>query len=291
MKVETIFDSRKQNDLPEVSIIIPYYNMHLFLGEAIFSAQRQTYKNIEIVIVDDGSDQTESVQYINNIKGENLLILRTANRGVSSARNTAIERCRGNYIVPLDPDDILHPKFIEKCLPLLTADEQIGVVHCNVEMFGKVNKALHLKESKLPEMLFDNSVVVTAIYRKAHWLEFGGYKREMTQGLEDYEFWFNFLEKGFIIEKCKDVLFYYRIREKSRSTDLNASHDMTKKMMKNIYFFHQELYKANNKALFENWLELKYPTKSKRIKKIKKKIFSLKIWPRKKLQLYLESEK
>ena len=103
----------KQNQL--VSVVIPLYNAEKYIEETMQSILDQTYKNIEIVIVDDGSkDQSPSIVKILLKIPRSSKIRSSKNQGVSVARNTGIENASGEYIAFLDSDDLWHPTKIEK---------------------------------------------------------------------------------------------------------------------------------------------------------------------------------
>ncbi|MFE7914333.1 glycosyltransferase family 2 protein, partial [Bacillus mobilis] len=99
-----------------VSVIVPLYNAEKYIAETMESILNQTYKNIEIVIVDDGSkDQSSSI--VKNFKKkypEQIQYILQENQGVSVARNTGIENANGEYISFLDSDDLWHSTKIEK---------------------------------------------------------------------------------------------------------------------------------------------------------------------------------
>jgi len=101
-------------DAPLISVIIPAYNADRFIGEAISSAQTQTYPNVEIVVVDDGStDRTHLL--VEQIADEDsrVRLVRQSNQGVAAARNRAIAESEGAYIAPLDADDFWFPQKLE----------------------------------------------------------------------------------------------------------------------------------------------------------------------------------
>lgn len=109
------FENKKLMDNPLVSIIIPAFNSINFIKETIESALRQTYKNIEIILVDDGStDGTEEL--FDQFKKEGIFCYRTDNIGASNARNFGLIKSKGTYIQYLDADDLIHPNKIESQL-------------------------------------------------------------------------------------------------------------------------------------------------------------------------------
>ncbi len=89
-----------------ISVIITYYNSENYMNQSILSALNQTYKNIEIIVVDDGSTD-ESIKVIEKYS-ENIKIIRQNNLGGGAARNRGLQEATGNYIKFLDADDVLY---------------------------------------------------------------------------------------------------------------------------------------------------------------------------------------
>ncbi|MBD3317834.1 MAG: glycosyltransferase, partial [Chitinivibrionales bacterium] len=92
---------------PKVSVIIPCYNHGAFLNDAVSSVRNQTFQDYEMIIIDDGSDDPETMGLFDNNPFSDATIIRTANLGPSCARNAGIEKAQGQYILPLDADDII----------------------------------------------------------------------------------------------------------------------------------------------------------------------------------------
>ncbi len=103
---------------PKVSILIPCYNSQEWIESAIASALEQTWKSIEIIVVDDGSTD-ESLERARKFDLPEVKLIAQSNQGASRARNVAFENCSGDYIQYLDADDILHPTKIEIQLSFL----------------------------------------------------------------------------------------------------------------------------------------------------------------------------
>ncbi|MFY9233271.1 MAG: glycosyltransferase [Fimbriimonadaceae bacterium] len=112
-------------NLPLVSVIIPSYNRAEFLGEAIDSVLAQTYTNIEIIVVDDGS-KDDSVEVARSY-GDRIDLIERENGGVSAARNSGIAKARGTYISLLDGDDRMLPDCVEARVGILEEDSSLGV--------------------------------------------------------------------------------------------------------------------------------------------------------------------
>jgi glycosyltransferase involved in cell wall biosynthesis len=131
---------------PLVSCIIPTYNRAHIVGRAIQSVLNQTYKNIEVIVVDDGSqDNTQEV--VLSIKDERVRYIRLhRNFGAAFARNIGIANARGEFVAFLDSDDYFLPEKIEKQVELMLKDESIGV--CYTEVYYELdNGELIHKES------------------------------------------------------------------------------------------------------------------------------------------------
>jgi glycosyltransferase involved in cell wall biosynthesis len=102
-----------------VSAIVPYFRLETYVEETLASLAAQTYENIEVVLVNDGSlrDQDRVVDELADRYGVKLVT--QPNAGLGAARNFGISQARGSYIVPLDADDRLAPTFVERCVDAL----------------------------------------------------------------------------------------------------------------------------------------------------------------------------
>jgi len=115
------------NQRPTVSVIIPCYNAELFVREAIDSVLNQSYANIEIIVVDDGS--TDASRDVVNTYGSRVRYQFQQNAGAPAARNAGIRSARGEFLQFLDADDRILPAKIEKQLECFTEDSSLGVVY------------------------------------------------------------------------------------------------------------------------------------------------------------------
>jgi glycosyltransferase involved in cell wall biosynthesis len=118
-----------------IDIIIPVYNGAAFIAEAIASIQAQTFKNFEIMVVDDGSDDDTADIVVNLGKTDpNISLMKQEHLGVQSALNNAISRTKSQYIAFLDADDLWHPQKLEKQLSYITANN-IEFCFCLMQEF------------------------------------------------------------------------------------------------------------------------------------------------------------
>lgn len=120
---------------PAVTVITPAYNASATVGEAVLSALAQTVRDLEVIVVDDGS-RVPVAEALGGIRDDRLRIIRMeVNRGVSAARNAALAAARAPVIAQLDADDLWRGDHLEGALPAL-ADPAVGLVYTNVEIVG-----------------------------------------------------------------------------------------------------------------------------------------------------------
>jgi glycosyltransferase involved in cell wall biosynthesis len=117
---------------PLVSVIVPAYNASATIERTLRSVLVQTYGQLEIIVVDDGSsDDTAAIVERISREEPRIILLRQPNQGVATARNVGIAHARGEFIAPLDADDIWHPSKIEKqCAVIKEGGDRIGLVYC-----------------------------------------------------------------------------------------------------------------------------------------------------------------
>lgn len=252
----------------KVSVIIPCYNQGKYVSDAINSVLAQTYKDIEIVIVNDGStDNSNEIIKTFADKYKNILFFdENKNKGVINARNMAIEAASGEFILPLDADDTIEPTYIEKAVKILKENPNIGIVYCKARMFGIKNEYWDLKDFDKSNILYDNCIFCSALFRKADFIKVGMYKDYMLYGCEDYDLWLSFIEQGFDVYRIDEILFNYRqYEEDSRSTICSKNQDnIWKALIKN----HIDLYLGDEQFLEK--IHNDFKKVNKKLKKYKK---------------------
>ena len=230
--------------MDKVSVIMPCYNDGKYIREAIESVKNQTYPNIEIMVIDDGSEDNETCQILNGLS-EDVRLLKSEHLRPAGARNLGISKATGKYILPLDSDDKIDATYIEKCVNILNDNEKIGAVYCYADLFGEKSGTWGLPRYSFKEMLVDNIVFVTAMFRKNDWEKVGGFDTTMESGMEDYAFWISILALGKDIYQIPETLFHYRIKKTSRTTEFLKDIKKTKDMYRRIYYSHQDFYKEH----------------------------------------------
>lgn len=210
---------------PKVSIVIPIFNQAKFLVETFESVMNSTFRQIEIIIVDDGSKDS-SAEVALKLKEkfpEKVSVILQENAGPAKARNEGIKKASGKYVLPLDGDDLISPTYIESAVKILDHNPDVKVVYSEAEKFGDKNGKWKLKPFSLKALALDNMIFVSAFYRKKDWELAGGYDERMTWGWEDWEFWINLLKTGGKVVKLPETGFYYRIRKNSRRKSTNKA--------------------------------------------------------------------
>ncbi|MHA1540490.1 MAG: glycosyltransferase family 2 protein [Alphaproteobacteria bacterium] len=220
---------------PKVSVVIPVFNMEKFIAEALDSAISQTYKNTEIICVDDCStDNSEKIikSYIKKNPTVFYMKLKKNSGTPIIPRNIGIKKATGKYILPLDADDKIASTYVEKSMREMQKSSA-DVVYCRANFFGDKKGEWKLKPYSRKRMLFKNVVFISALFRKSDWEEYGGYNEKLTEGLEDWDFWLNFVgdKKKFV--RINETLFFYRILKKSRTS---MAIDNKEKLVKQCQF-------------------------------------------------------
>jgi glycosyltransferase involved in cell wall biosynthesis len=227
---------------PLVSIIVPCFNDGVYLAEAMSSIFSQTYKPIETIIVNDGSTDKETKRILSTASWPCTTIVNSANRGPAAARNTGIAAARGKYILPLDADDRIAPSYVERAVAVLESREEVGIVYCHADFFGRKRGRWHLPPYSIEQILLDNVIFATALFRKDDWKAVNGYDEELRQGMEDYDFWLSLIEMGREVVQLPEVLFHYRITGRSRTNKFLEKKASVYETYQRIYRNHPRLY-------------------------------------------------
>ncbi len=233
-----------------VSIVIPCYNPGEWLLPAVASARAQTYPRVEIVLVDDGTDSAESLDYLRSAATRADLFLEQANLGLPAARNTGMRAARGRFVLPLDADDLFEPRYVTECVAAMSASD-LAFVYSDCRVFGERHYIDTLPEYNLYNLLDRNSLTYAALICKDDWESAGGYDESMRLGYEDWEFWLRLGAANRFGRRLPQPLFRYRKR-KSSLYDISLAHHA--EIVAYIQSRHPELYgdhyRARIKALW-----------------------------------------
>lgn len=226
---------------PLVSVIVPAYNAETYIAHTLNSVLSQTYKNIEVIVVDDGShDGTAEIVEAIALRDDRVTLLHQSNSGVAAARNLAIERSRGEYIAPVDADDIWSPQKIEKQVRcMLHEGPSTGLVYVwSVHIDERGFLTAGFNASDIEGDVLVASVMVNFIgnasvplIRRVCFDQVGGYDvrffKQNAQGCEDSDLYIRIaasykfrVVKEFLVgyrKRIGSMSFNYRFMEKSYS--------------------------------------------------------------------------
>ena len=225
---------------------MPCYNDGKYINEAVSSVRKQTYPNIELIIINDGSDDIRTLKALRELQDEGVVVIESGNLGPAGARNLGIKHASGQYILPLDSDDTIEPTYIEKAVKIIEQDETLGGVYCLARYFGKRHGRWELPAYSLEAMLLDNVVFITTIFRKSDWEKAGGFDESLIHGMEDYDFWLSMIEMGKHFYAIPEELFFYRIKKRSRTSRFLSNPENTNKTYEKIYSNHKEFFLQNH---------------------------------------------
>ncbi|WP_336762289.1 glycosyltransferase family A protein [Paenibacillus sp. USHLN196] len=233
-----------------LSVIVPFYNMGSLLLETIQSINNSTYRNIEIIIVNDGSDNEESIGALELIKNtmNDISIINIENQGLSNARNVGARVAKGRFISFLDADDLVDPLYYEKCIRVLDNYENVSFVYSWVQFFGMKNSIWVTFDAEFPLLLLTNMLSAFPVIRTSDFLEYGVNKPIMDKGMEDHESWISLLENGCIGVSIPEPLVFYRIRSDSMSRQFNR--EIVNELFIKISHLHSSLYKQYGQEIF-----------------------------------------
>ena len=217
-----------------ISIIVPVYNTSKYLEKCLYSLMNQTIKNIEIIVVNDGSTDN-SLEIINKIakEDERIKVYNKKNGGVSSARNYGIEKSTGKYIGFVDSDDYVREDMYE-ILKKNLEDNSVDMSICRWYLveneikrecnFKTENIVLNSEDAinvLLSHSSFDN-FVVTKLYKREL---FDNIRFDEGKLLEDLLIMYKLINKSKLISLCSEPLYYYVQRNNSSTNNLNKELD------------------------------------------------------------------
>ena len=217
---------------PLMSVIIPCFNYGKYIEEAVDSVLAQTWMDLEIIIVDDGSTDAHTRDVLSRLDRPKTRIIYQQNKKLPAARNNGIKTAAGKYICCLDADDILAPSYLEKCIVKMEY-EHLDVCYSNLKMFGDDDAVWRTSDRFLVKTLMRaNAATVASVFRRSVWEAVGGYNEHMVMGYEDWDFWLKLCEAGARGAKIDEDLFLYRKHGVSMIDESQKKHDIVFGMLK-----------------------------------------------------------
>lgn len=237
-----------------VSIIVPCYNQGEYLSEALNSLIAQSYPYWECVIMDDGStDNSKSIALSFCEKDKRFSYFWQENQGLSMTRNNGIKRSHGEYILPLDADDKIHPNYLGLAVEILDHQKDIAIVYSRAELFGARSGEWYLPDFNMDDFMKENCIFCSAMYRRKDYNRTVGYNPNMKGGWEDWDFWLSLMENGGNVYKLPYKLFYYRIKNASMAISLNKSQEIIDSLHKTIVMNHPLMFFRHYSSLHDRY--------------------------------------
>jgi glycosyltransferase involved in cell wall biosynthesis len=218
------------DERPLCSLVMPSYNVERYIADALDSALAQTYRPLEIVVIDDGSTDGTADVVAGYREHPEVVYVRQENRGLAGARNRGVAESHGKYVGLLDADDIWMPTKVEKCVALLEAQPDVGWVTTDCFLMQDEQKTqdhyygtFEPKEfptgaAQLPTLATRNFMSVACVIRRSLFDRFGTYD-EGLRSSEDYDLWIRFMLGGTAVARIDEPLGWYRLRADSLSAD------------------------------------------------------------------------
>lgn len=218
-------DKTHSETAPTVSVVIPAYNSAKYIGEALLSVFNQTFTSYEVIVINDGSSDTEDLEReLQPYKGV-VKYIKQENRGAAAARNTGLRLAAGEFVAFLDADDKWSPDFLAKQRELLKTSNA-DLVYSDALFFGESPLAgrtfMELQPSRgdvTPEKLLAVEVTVltsTVLARKAPIIEVGLFDESLRRG-HDFDLWLRLARRGMRFAYQREILAHYRIVESGLS--------------------------------------------------------------------------
>jgi glycosyltransferase involved in cell wall biosynthesis len=212
--------------MPTVSVIIPAFNQARYLAGALQSVLDQSYRDLEIIVIDDGStDETWSMA---QRFGDAIHYIRQNNQGLPSARNRGIRQAQGKYIALLDSDDEWLPQFLESMLSLAARQPEADVYYCNARCVDEQGQELPQlaggylmqPQAMYAALLRANFLIPSAVLlRRDAIVEAGLFDQAMINGCEDWDLWLRLLPTHMFVGTMA-CLVRYRLHGDNFSNDL-----------------------------------------------------------------------
>ncbi len=254
---------------PLVSVIIPTYNAAPYLPEAVSSALAQTYKNIEVVIVDDGSTDRTKEALRDYLSDNRVRYISEPHKGLPAARNTAIRNSRGEYVALLDADDIFLPEKIERQVVYLEINSSCDVSYSGIYHFfdDKPEELFRLKyqyysgTKVFPNLLRYFFIAPLSVVLRRSFFDRFGYFDETIPVAEDLDFWLHATYRGARVCFLPDMLGKLRLRNTGNIQELERQPELKEMALKSVEKLNATMPEADRVRYHMRFYLMKYRLK------------------------------
>jgi glycosyltransferase involved in cell wall biosynthesis len=225
---------------PRVAVVIPCFNEGDELREAVRSALDDAVPR-ELVIVDDGSTDAQTLRILSELESEGLRVLRQANKGPSPALMAGVAATSARFVYRLDSDDVVEPGALEDLADALDADPEAAAAWGDLETF----QLTHFRVPSCPvldpwHMTFTNALPSCSMFRRTALLDVGGW--QFRGGIDDWDLWMSLAERGLSGVYVPRVVYRYRRENKGLFADAVGRYETD----------YEELRRERHRGLFAN---------------------------------------
>lgn len=224
--------------IPKVSVVIPTYNTTRYIAEALDSVRRQTFRDFETIVVNDGSPDTADLEKVLEPYRGEIIYVSKPNGGPSSARNAGVTASQAPLIAFLDSDDTWESTFLQVLVDLFAENPDIDVVYSNAVLFGDTDLKGQTLMDMCPfqeEITFESIlssrawVFVSCIVRKEVLVRVGGFDQDLRYG-EDLDLWLRIAHGGCKFLPCSQPLVRYRKRASSLTAECSPDQEIRRRI-------------------------------------------------------------
>lgn len=253
---------------PRVSVLMPVYNTAPFLKEAVDSILNQTFKNFELIVLNDCSpDNSEEI--LDTYVDDRIVRYRgQKNVGLANILNVGLKMARGEYIARMDSDDISLPQRIEKQVVYLDGHPDVDLVSAGMKRFGEsdtiISYQTNIEDVKFAALSYSPVLHSSSMWRKDRFLKKDLFYRQDRVPAEDYDLWTRALTFGLVLVNIPDVLYLYRTHH-SQVTQVNKDWSVVEKIQ---YDYIKTVFpdvSDENVKEFSSLLRIPDPNRVKRI--------------------------
>ena len=228
--------------MKQISVVIPCYNQAPYIAETLQSVIAQSYKNLEIIIINDGStDKSPEIVKSFEAKHKNIKVFNIENGGVSKARNLGIEKASNELIFLMDGDDTINEEYIEKLYAEFENDSETIISIGKAAYFGNHAGEWTFPKFTMKKMLHGNIIFCGLMFKKQDWERAGKFDENLKYR-EDWDFFIRLSNLNPNKIKQVDYLgFNYRLTGNGRDTNLK-DHNLLQEINLYIYNKNKDLY-------------------------------------------------
>jgi glycosyltransferase involved in cell wall biosynthesis len=228
--------------MTSVTAVVTCFNQGATIAATLESVRGQTQPPSSIIVVDDGSTDRQTLTILDQLSDASTQVIRLANGKVSRARNIGIAAARTDYVLVLDSDDLFEPTFLEKSAARLDASDEIGLVSSWIRTMGLADWEVKPEGGPLLSFLHKNNCPGQVLMRRACWERAGGYREDMLQGYEDWDFYISVTKHGWRADIIPEFLLKYYISPSSSNTN---GYRIRLQLVRDIVAKHRDVYERH----------------------------------------------